>query len=207
VPASSLLVALAVAFSSAGAAHAKVFLTLEEALALAFPGCKVEPRTVYLDDDQLARARELSGVEVASSMVRPYVARCDGRVAGAAYFDAHRVRTLPETLMVVVSADGTLERVEVLAFREPEDYIPRATWYAQFEGERLDEELSLRRGIRGVTGATLTARATTDAVRRVLALHRVLGEGRGKSEVGNGRTGSGSPGASGGERGSQGERE
>jgi hypothetical protein len=173
-------VALAAALAPAGALRARVFLTVDEALALAFPGCEVEPRTVYLTAAQLDRARELAGVEIAGAMVRPYVARCDGRVAGAAYFDSHRVRTLAETLMVVVAAGGKLERVELLAFREPEDYIPRDTWYAQFEGERLDPELSLKRGIRGVTGATLTARATTDAVRRVLALDRVIGEGAGE---------------------------
>lgn len=166
--------ALVVALAAASVLPAKVFLTVDEALALAFPGCAVEQRTVYLTASQLARARELAGVEIRGAMVRPYVARCEGRVAGAAYFDAHRVRTLPETLMIAVAADGTLARVEMLAFREPEDYIPRDTWYDQFEGERLDQELSLRRGIRGVTGATLTARATTDAVRRVLALHRVI---------------------------------
>jgi FMN-binding domain len=168
---------LAVAVGAASGAHAKVFLTVEEALVLAFPGCSVEPRTVYLTAAQLDRARELAGVEIPGAMVRPYVALCDGATAGAAYFDSHRVRTLPETLMIVVAADGTLQRVEILAFREPEDYIPRDTWYGQFAGERLDQELSLKRGIRGVTGATLTARATTDAVRRVLALHRVIGEG------------------------------
>jgi hypothetical protein len=86
------------------------------------------------------------------------------------------VRTLPETLMIVVAADGTLRRVEVLAFREPEDYLPRDTWYGQFEGAPLDRELSHKRRIRGVTGATLTARATTDAVRRVLSLDRVIAE-------------------------------
>jgi Na+-translocating ferredoxin:NAD+ oxidoreductase RnfG subunit len=172
--------ALAVAAAAAGALRAKVFLTMDEALELAFPGCAVESHTVYLTESQLARARELAGVEIAGAMVRPYVARCDGRAAGAAYFDTHRVRTLPETLMIVVGADGTLGRVEMLAFREPEDYIPRDTWYDQFTGERLDSELSLKRGIRGVTGATLTARATTDAVRRVLALDRVITEGGGE---------------------------
>jgi hypothetical protein len=177
-----VVTALAVALAAAGAValRAKVFLTVDEALALAFPGCEVEPHTVYLTDAQLDRARQLAGVEIAGAMVRPYVARCDGRVAGAAYFDSHRVRTLAETLMVVVTAGGELERVELLAFREPEDYIPRDTWYAQFENERLDDELSLKRGIRGVTGATLTARATTDAVRRVLAIDRVIGEGAGE---------------------------
>jgi hypothetical protein len=162
----------------AGASGAKVFLTVDEALALAFPGCTVEPQTVYLTATQLARAQELAGVEIASAMVRPYRASCEGRVAGAAYFDTHRVRTMPETLMVVVTAEGSLERLEMLSFREPEDYIPRDTWYEQFAGRELDSELSLKRGIRAVTGATLTARATTDAVRRVLALHQVIVEGR-----------------------------
>jgi hypothetical protein len=67
-------------------------------------------------------------------------------------------------------------RVEVLAFDEPPDYLPRAEWYRQFDGRPLDAELDLRRAIRPVTGATLTARSTTDAVRRVLALHGALAE-------------------------------
>ena len=56
---------------------------------------------------------------------------------------------------------------------EPEEYLPRPSWYAQFIGKRLDDDLRLKRGIKGVTGATLTARATTDAARRLLALHAV----------------------------------
>ena len=42
-----------------------------------------------------------------------------------------------------------------------------------FDPARLDEELELKRAIRPVTGATLTARATSDAVRRILAIHDV----------------------------------
>ena len=78
--------------------------------------------------------------------------------------------------MVVVGAGGEVRRVEVLSFDEPPDYMPREGWYGQFEGQALSDELDLDRGIRRVTGATLTGRATTDAVRRVLALHRAIGE-------------------------------
>ena len=95
---------------------------------------------------------------------------------GTAYFETHLVRTLPETVMVVVAADGTVGRVEVLSFAEPPDYLPREAWYRQFDDRPLDAELELRHAIRPVTGATLTARVTTDAVRRVLAIHRVLGD-------------------------------
>lgn len=157
---------------------AKVFLTVDEALKLAFPDCKVERKTGYLTAEQVQRARELSGVEVPSALVTYYVARRNGQLAGTAYFDTHRVRTLPETLMVVVDPQGRVARIEVIAFREPEEYLPRGAWYDQFRGRGLDRELRLKQAIRPVTGATLTARATTDAVRRVLALHQAIGTGK-----------------------------
>jgi Na+-translocating ferredoxin:NAD+ oxidoreductase RnfG subunit len=64
--------------------------------------------------------------------------------------------------------------VEILAFDEPPDYLPKRAWLGQFSGKRLDDELSVKRGIRGITGATLSSQAVTDAVRRVLAIHEAL---------------------------------
>ena len=157
-------------------ADAKVFLTRTEALELAFPDCSVVRQTRYLTADQQQRATEAAGVVIDSRLLVQYTAICNGQPAGAAYFDAHRVRTLAETLMVVVDAEGRVTRLEVLSFLEPEEYIPRRTWYDQFLKQRLDSRLRLKRSIHAVTGATLTARATTDAVRRILALDQVLRE-------------------------------
>ena len=157
-------------------AGAKVFLTRSEALELAFPDCKVVRQTRYLTADQRRRATEMAGVEVDSRLVVQYAAHCEGEPAGTAYFDIHRVRTLAETLMVVVDAEGKVLRLEVMSFLEPEEYIPRRNWYEQFLERRLDDRLRLKRSIHAVTGATLTARATTEAVRRILALDRVLRE-------------------------------
>jgi FMN-binding domain len=152
---------------------------MDEALKLAFPGCEVARRTAFLKPEQVRRARELSGAEVPSALVNYYLATRGGQPAGTAYFDTHRVRTLPETLMIVVDPQRKVGRIEVISFREPEEYLPRGAWYEQFLGKALSPGLQLKRDIRPVTGATLTARATTDAVRRVLALHQVLaGAGR-----------------------------
>jgi len=74
----------------------------------------------------------------------------------------------------VLLSERRILRVEVLSFSEPEEYMPRPKWYEQFQGKPLDDELSLKRSIRPVSGATLTAHATTDAARRVLAIYRVL---------------------------------
>lgn len=167
---------LAVAWGStlADSGGAKVLLTADEALALAFPGCAVERATIYLTERELAAANELAGSELGSAVVHPYLARQGTRTCGTAYFDTHRVRTLAETVMVALDAAGKLVRVEVLSFDEPLDYLPRDSWYERFAGRPLDDRLEPGRDLPPVTGATLTVRATTDAARRALAVHQVL---------------------------------
>jgi hypothetical protein len=68
--------------------------------------------------------------------------------------------------------------VEVIAFGEPEDYLPRRNWLNLFVGRRLDDELVVGRRLAHVTGATLTTRTIAEAVRRVLAVHAIVA-GRG----------------------------
>ena len=156
--------------------QAATSITLDEALALAFPDCDVERQTVYLTDDQRQRAAEVAVVDSVGGLIHTYRATKDATLVGTAYLDTHTVRTLPETLLVVVDSAGAVSRVEVLSFREPPDYFPRAGWYDQFKGKKLDQNLAPNRGIHGITGATLTARATTTAVRRVLAIDQILRE-------------------------------
>lgn len=170
-------VAIAVVLCVSGPAWGKAFLSQEQALRVAFgAGAAPSRKSEFLTEAQLARARELAGtgVEVPSALVTRYEGRRDGASLGFAYFDTHVVRTLPETLMVVVGPDGAVVRVEVVVFAEPEEYLPRPGWLEQFRGRSLDRELSVKRSIHGITGATLSSRAATDAVRRILAIHQAL---------------------------------
>jgi electron transport complex protein RnfG len=172
-----LLAVAALLSASATAATAQAVLTQAEALALAFPtATSVERRTGFLSEGELARVRQLAGsrVEVRPGVLIHYVAKRGDQPLGVAYFDAHRVRTLSEVLMIVVSPRATVERIEILRFSEPPEYRAPGGWLAQFEGEPLSDQLSVRRGIANITGASLTSRAVTESVRRVLALHTVL---------------------------------
>ncbi len=171
------IVAMAAMMALGGGRAAAQALRQEDALHAAFPDAdRVERRTAYLEDAQLARAALLAGrdVEVESGVVTYYVAIEGGAPVGAAYFDAHRVRTLPEVLMIVVGTDDRIRHVAVVKFSEPPEYRPPDGWLAQLLGRVLDAELSQRRGIDGITGATLTTRAVTGASRRILALHQVI---------------------------------
>lgn len=169
------------ALAAAAPARAQVVrLTQEEALRLAFPSPTViERRTAFLTDGQLAAARDRAGpdVPVEQRVVTYYAATRDGRRVGTAYFDAHRVRSLAEVLMVVVTPAGRVERVEVLRFDEPPEYRPPDGWLGQLVGDSLGAGLSLRGDIANLAGATLTSHAVVRAVRRVLALHAVVAGG------------------------------
>jgi hypothetical protein len=69
-----------------GAAWATVLITVEEALALAFPGATTERQTLFLSGEQRDRVAEDSGAEVTSLLATRYVAKGgDGAVRGWAY--------------------------------------------------------------------------------------------------------------------------
>ncbi len=145
-----------------------------EALALTFPGAELLRKEHVLTDTQAKRVRALAQVDLPGHWIVVYEARRGGALMGYGFFDSHRVRTLNETLLVGISPEGQILRVEAVLFREPDEYRAKAGWTGQFVGRRLDAELSLKGAIHPLSGATLTAHAMTDAARRSLALHRVL---------------------------------
>lgn len=166
---------LAAALAVAVPAPATVFHTRSEALDLAFPEAdRVEHHTYVLDAEQARRIEELAGAAPDSRLVRVYRGYRKGDLLGYAFIDVHTVRTLPEAFLVVLSPDGEVESLRLLAFHEPLDYKPTDRWYDQFGRKSLGDGLRVGRDIHGIVGATLSARATTRGVRRALALYEVV---------------------------------
>ncbi len=170
-----MIVVLLIAVFGAVSAESKVFYSRSEALELAFPNAEtVESKTFVLDDAQLEQIERLAKCELDSKLVKIYTGMRDGDVIGYALIDVHNVRTLPEAFMVVLSPEGEVRSLRVLAFHEPLEYKPTNRWYRQFENKSIDARLRLGGDVHGVVGATLSARATTRGVRRALAYYQVL---------------------------------
>lgn len=150
--------------------------TREEILELVYPEAVVRAETVFLTPDQKERASEIAGEELPSALIARYVAMRNDQVIGRAYVDTHVVRSKRESLLICLEEDGRVRRIEVTAFLEPPEFQASPAWYRQYQGERLHDNLRLDRKIRTITGATLTAMAANRAVRRVLAIDRVLME-------------------------------
>jgi hypothetical protein len=149
--------------------HARVIQHTDAFLEELSQGCARTRTTHYLTDEQKARLPE----GTASVIVRHRIG-CGDRFV---YFDSHRVRSQAETLAIVIDAQGRVEQVRVLSFDEPEEYLPKNKWFGAFGSKRLSPRLVLQAEIPMITGATLSARAATDSVRRILSLHAELGAG------------------------------
>ena len=173
----AIAVALCAAILLCGAAgaHALVLHSKTEALQIAFPEAeRVETQTFYLTEEQTAAVQDLAKAPVDSKLITFHVGYAGDAVLGYAFIETHIVRTFPETFLIVVSPDGQVEKLLVLAFYEPPEYLPPDRWLAQFDDRTLSPALRLRRDIHGIMGSTLTAQAVTRGVRKVLALFQIL---------------------------------
>ena len=156
-------------------ASSKVFIGQNQALEAAFPDAtRIERRSELILKKDMARLVALTGQEGLPKVVVLHVAWKGDEVLGYAHIDVHNVRTKPEAFMIVLTPDGTVRSVRILAFHEPLDYLPTDRWYEQFERKGREDRLRVGGDIHGVVGATLSARAAADGVRRMLAYWEVL---------------------------------
>lgn len=156
-------------------ATARVLVDRERALAQAFgPRAEITTRTVFLTAEAARRAEQAAAAKLASLRVTLYEATRGDTLLGTGYLDTHRVRTMNETVLVVVTPKGKVGAVEVLAFHEPDDYLPPRRWLERFEDQALAKDLRPGGSVPSLGGSTLTARAIAAAVRRTLALHAAV---------------------------------
>lgn len=171
----TVLVLIVLVFASPADLNAKVFYAKEEAIRAAFPEADaIEKQTFFLTDDQKKQVETLARTPLDSKLVTLYIGKRGQKLLGYATIDVHTVRTLPEAILVVLSPEGRVASTLILAFYEPLDYLPNERWLKQFDQARLTPDLRVGGKIAGITGATLTTRAMTESVRKVLALYQVL---------------------------------
>lgn len=156
-------------------AEAVVLYAKNEALQLIFPEAdSIEPQAIFLTAKQAARIEELARSPLESPLLTVHVGRKGNETLGYAFLDIHVVRTQPEALFVVLTPQGDVDSVLIVAFHEPLEYMPSDRWQAQFPGKTLTPDLQVKRAIAPISGATLSAHAMTDAVRRALAVFQVV---------------------------------
>ncbi|MFP6656041.1 MAG: hypothetical protein VCB25_10475 [Myxococcota bacterium] len=170
-----LAIALALGGWPVGPVSAKVFASQQQALAEAFPDAtRIERRTHLVREKDAAKIAAMIHAEIDSKIIVIHTAYQADALLGYAHIDVHNVRTKPEALMIVLRPDGSVRSVRMLAFHEPLDYLPAGRWYDQFIGKTGSDGFRVGGDLHGVVGATLSARAAADGVRRMIAYWEVL---------------------------------
>ncbi len=151
----------------------EVFYSKEEAFELAFgKGAQIENLPVFLTDEQTAAVEKMAHAKLDGQLFTFFEGYKNGQLLGYAAIESKTVRTQPETLLIVLSPQGELVKSEILAFHEPPEYKPANTWFATLIRKPVSQ-LRLDQGVDGISGATLSVRASLEGIRKALAVYQV----------------------------------
>lgn len=157
----------------AAPASAKIFMDVEQAQRLMFPGKKLTEHFVKLDQDQFNAIINDSNVNVDSRNIKAW------RTEDGEWFVLDQVRGKDDwiTYAVGIDAKGAVRRIEVLECLDDYNGITIPAWRAQFYGKRRGASFE---NIERISGATLSCSQITGGVKRVLStLALVLQDTRG----------------------------
>ena len=152
--------------------QAITYLTPDEALAQLLPEADAfQHEKITLSPAQKEKTQELLRGRIRKATYSFWSGSSQGVPAGYAVLLSVVGKERPITFMVAVSPEWTVRGIEVLVYRESEGSGIRARRFMkQFIGKSLSAPLKLGRDVHAISGATLSSRSTTYAVKKALAL-------------------------------------
>lgn len=134
----------------------------------------VTKKNTLLNKEQAAQVSKLAQLKLETKIYRVYTAMVADKAAGYGVLITRKVRQKDASVLYMITPDGTIASVEIIAFNEPPEYMPQAAYVKQFEGKNVDDTLRVGKDIPTISGATLSARTVTDGSRLALAVFNVL---------------------------------
>ena len=155
--------------------NAQLLLSPYDALKMNFNDkIKIEKKSILLSKAQAEVVQKSAEVKLSTKIYKTFKVTQDEKLLGYGILVIQKVRTKNSAVLSIVTPDGTLKAIEIIAFNEPPEYIPSAIWTESFKEKKLDETLKLGKDIANISGATFSARSATDASRIALALYKIV---------------------------------
>jgi len=179
IPGAARAAGLALVLVGAAATVARaetVYHTPRSLLSAFFPGSErvTFQRFPLAQDERDRLARRLGYAPKRPSYVF-YIASTAGHIDGYALIDDELGQTEPITFGVKLSPDGTVERTEILIYREPRgDEVRARRFLDQLRGKTVRQPVQAGVDIDAVSGATVSSHAIANGVRRALILYDEL---------------------------------
>ena len=139
-----------------------------------FSSKSVESENIILNEGQIAQLAKASQQKIDTKLYRIYVAKNGAKNVGYGVLMNKKVRTKTAIALYLIDTSGKIKTIEIVAFNEPLEYLPTATWLDVFDNKSSSDTLKLNQDIPTTTGATLSARSITDGARVALALLEIV---------------------------------
>jgi Na+-translocating ferredoxin:NAD+ oxidoreductase RnfG subunit len=161
-------------------------LTKEKALKEVFwSGAQIESETVELSGDTLENIKkrlggslvyEQQGSESAKvsekHSVEFHFGLKDGKKRGVAIIDVEPGKWGPVEFITAMDLKGTVKRVKVMSYQEQRGRpIARNSFLNQYRGKSSKSPLTVGKDIVGVSGATISSRSATFAVKKAIVMY------------------------------------
>ncbi len=166
------LTAFALASGLCVSTHAQgVYFTTRQVLGEFFKTSeRVSYKTLKTREVASQLERQLGYVPKKESFVI-FVATTGDRIDGYAVVDSEQGQHLPITFVTQLSPAGRVQRTEVMVYREGYGAeIRESRFRRQFVDKGIEDQVRLNKDIDAITGATISCRSMTIAVRRAIAL-------------------------------------
>lgn len=168
--------------------YAFTLLTKEEALKYVFPGCEIANTTKSLKGPVLSKVKKRLGGSLVffqegsesarvsgKKSIKFYVASKNGKKIGVAIIDVEPGKWGPVEFIIALNLQGVVQKVRVMSYQEKRGRpIARLSFMRQYTGKSSKSVLRVGRDIAGISGATISSRAATFAVKKAIVLYEEL---------------------------------
>jgi Na+-translocating ferredoxin:NAD+ oxidoreductase RnfG subunit len=168
------------------ACFAFTLLTKDEALKEVFwSGAQIESETKELSGEVLANIKKRLGGNLVYEQQGSESAKVaekhtvtfhfgvkDGERKGVAIIDTEPGKWGPVEFITAMDIKGTVKRVKVMSYQEQRGRpIARSSFMNQYRGKSSSSLLQVGKDIIGVSGATISSRAATFAVKKAIVIY------------------------------------
>ena len=155
--------------------QAKLLISPFEALHAVYgDDVKIEKKNVLLTMDKAEVVYKQAQIKKGKKIFRTFKVKQGDKTIAYAILIARVVRSKDAAILYMISPEGIIENVEVIAFNEPPEFTPSKQYISQFKGKSTQDTLRVGKDIPTVTGATMGARNVTDGARLALAVFDMI---------------------------------
>ena len=164
-------------------AHADIFYGKNQAIEIAFPTAnRIERKTLVISREKAKYLEKIADSHLPSRLITIYEGWKGDKLLGYMHIDVHPVWAKSEALMIVLTPTGEFSQIKVLAFHEDTRYmLPNGVLQSLIK-KTGDDPIKVGEDVDAISGASITLRSSTGALRRARAYYQVLLQGSDDSE-------------------------